>query len=667
MYLPRLEKVTVRYLSLFPSKLDRAFFKGINMIVGGNGVGKTTFISSILHAMFGGLTFSLQNEQSGKLEQVRVLPDGFFRGRLEPEDMERAEVELLFQIGKTSVTICRSLANDTIRTITASGDLPKALKDAIIASKSNAMLLDSLYVDLLEHLTGIKTPDLAFIVSALLVFDESRRTLLWQSDNQNRLLRLLFLQPDLDHQIRKLEEEVTTHDTTGRHRSERRRELNKLLSQLRATQSPNLSSTSESDAATFVALEKQYERYEAEIPKLEQLLERLNIEYAESTVKLNQVTIDIQKVQDSLESLQKTFFKSAYSDSTPSHLLILHSLIVDGKCLMCDSQSEDLRELGESLRKQAQCVVCRTTITKHLEEDTNHTVGQINRLEAELKELQAKEQALSKLTTQLLDQIRRETAELSRSQTNRLRCEQELSLARHAGGKDVRADTLFERTEREILQLDQLVADSYKKRDKSTALLRTLNRQVAQLYEQINTVLSPTFSEYGSRFLGMPCDLVVAQTKGKKPRVTMHPRFNAKERRNPTEVSESQRFFLDQAFRMALITWFHSQSKYPVLYLVETPEGSLDIAYEKNVADMYILFSKYDHTIVLTSNLNSSRFLRGIYASLPSTTDRLARTLDLIQIAQLSQVQRDPENQRAFNEVLAELQLPLLESGTTVG
>ena len=72
----------------------------------------------------------------------------------------------------------------------------------------------------------------------------------------------------------------------------------------------------------------------------------------------------------------------------------------------------------------------------------------------------------------------------------------------------------------------------------------------------------------------------------------MYPKFYGKDRQESTNVSKSQRFFLDQAFRMAYgRTIYLDQAGSPGFYIAETPEGSLDLAYERNVAKMYLEFA----------------------------------------------------------------------------
>jgi hypothetical protein len=146
----------------------------------------------------------------------------------------------------------------------------------------------------------------------------------------------------------------------------------------------------------------------------------------------------------------------------------------------------------------------------------------------------------------------------------------------------------------------------------------------------------------------------------------VYPRFYGKERGSMSQVSESQRFFLDQAFRMALITWFAERTGQLAFYIVETPEGSLDLAYERNVADMYTEFSDYGHSIIVTSNLNSSNFLRGLYKNLgDEIAGKSERTLDLLRFGHLSDVQRQERHIEAFNDRLEQLGLPLMWNDST--
>lgn len=72
----------------------------------------------------------------------------------------------------------------------------------------------------------------------------------------------------------------------------------------------------------------------------------------------------------------------------------------------------------------------------------------------------------------------------------------------------------------------------------------------------------------------------------------------------------------------------------------ETPEGSLDIAYESQVAMMFKIFSDSNNKIIFTSNLNSSDFLKELYKSIP-VEERSNRTLNLLQKGKITKVQKN--------------------------
>jgi hypothetical protein len=218
-------------------------------------------------------------------------------------------------------------------------------------------------------------------------------------------------------------------------------------------------------------------------------------------------------------------------------------------------------------------------------------------------------------------------------------------------------DPWLQEQNRAIEKLDDEIEKLYRKRDDAKAKLKKINDNIVEVLHSVNERLTPLFSNYASEFLGTNCELVIAQrTRQGKPVAYMYPRFLDKERPSMTQVSESQRFFIDQAFRMALISWFAQSNTGQTFCIVETPEGSLDLAYEVNVAKMYLEFAKQGHSIIATSNLNSSKFLVELFKHLGAEPKR--RVLDLLEYGRLTSVQdlKKPD----FNKYLRQLKLPPL-------
>lgn len=55
IFLPELLSINIKNYTLYPNGLDYTFdfVKGFNLILGGNGMGKTTFVSLIKYALIG--------------------------------------------------------------------------------------------------------------------------------------------------------------------------------------------------------------------------------------------------------------------------------------------------------------------------------------------------------------------------------------------------------------------------------------------------------------------------------------------------------------------------------------------------------------------------------------------------------------------------------------
>src|SRR5436190_10888752 len=72
MRLPILDSLTVEHLSLYKSKITQRILPGVNMVIGGNGVGKTTLVKTILFALLGNTEHERLNS-AGKPERVPVV------------------------------------------------------------------------------------------------------------------------------------------------------------------------------------------------------------------------------------------------------------------------------------------------------------------------------------------------------------------------------------------------------------------------------------------------------------------------------------------------------------------------------------------------------------------------------------------------------------------
>jgi hypothetical protein len=169
-----------------------------------------------------------------------------------------------------------------------------------------------------------------------------------------------------------------------------------------------------------------------------------------------------------------------------------------------------------------------------------------------------------------------------------------------------------------------------------------IEQSQARRYLMIETRVA----KYASEFLGMPCSFARVPGKDVDKDVSfafdvLVPSFGGTARTEPHKCSESQRFFLDIAFRMAVLDSVHELSGEGVTFICETPENSLDMAYAENVAEMFSKFSTAGCFSLLTANLQSGGVAEPLLAKARTRAERERRLINLLEYSRLSSVQEN--------------------------
>lgn len=158
-------------------------------------------------------------------------------------------------------------------------------------------------------------------------------------------------------------------------------------------------------------------------------------------------------------------------------------------------------------------------------------------------------------------------------------------------------------------------------RDQRLARFVGAQQRMTETLQSIYEEFASRFAEYSGLFLDEPCtielDLEGVRGRRRGPQLdplhaSFYPVISGYARYRPTDLSQAQRLFIDLAFRMAMLeVWRNRNPNRPLTatLILETPEGTVDLAYMMRVAAMLRRFSATGSTLVVTTNLNNPQFL----------------------------------------------------------
>jgi hypothetical protein len=200
-------------------------------------------------------------------------------------------------------------------------------------------------------------------------------------------------------------------------------------------------------------------------------------------------------------------------------------------------------------------------------------------------------------------------------------------------------DKIFSRYRVQIEEFEEQARKYRRERDEKRRKLHDLETRLQRRYDEAEGEFVPKFKRLAEKFLGLDLDVRMERKSGSAPGVTLVLEIESKERRQYHQLSESQRFFVDIALRMALAQYMSDQQEKTTLF-IDTPEGSLDIAYESKAGEMFADFVNEGYHIVMSANINSSQLLQRLAKKCGQVKMELCR---MTTWTELSEVQVEEE------------------------
>jgi DNA repair exonuclease SbcCD ATPase subunit len=484
--------------------------------------------------------------------------------------------------------------------------------------------------------------EFVFLQHFVFTFDEQRRTLFWNQSVLERVLYRAFgLEPDMAKRADSMRREIEHEDSKVRNyqfeATRMRRRINELLAQTQAASGAQ--QTYDSLMAEHKRLSTQFDDESKELRELQDDIKDANLRLAEQSVR-----------ESALRDEYAKFFDRRFDIRPPlaKHPLITQSL-AERICGLCGSDTPTAHQTIARKAQAPTCPLCDSPLRQ--EQPANPDTNRLQEIDNELAQtkqlIRNVHKTLEGLCTshnkaqRQFDATKEKLDEFDRQNSVTLESLRHL-LGRNGGEASLTAY----RDQLSVLDRDKKTA--YERREELKRQLLKLQQTLESQYLQAERSFVPLFAELAHRFLGMP--LTVQMDARQATGLNLVVTVRGSPRRQQQHLSESQRFFLDIALRMALTQHMSDPSARGGMF-IDTPEGSLDIAYEKRAGDMLAMFAEAGHRIIMTANLNSSQLLLALARRCGRSKMLLCRMTDW---SELSEVQQEEE--ALFAEAYGEIE-----------
>ncbi|MGF0335794.1 hypothetical protein [Ectopseudomonas toyotomiensis] len=637
--LPRIKKIKLESFDLYTHKPNSeiSIDKSVFCLMGANGLGKSTFLNTVNYAITGAIPdptrkfITAQEYYKDAARGDRALD--YFSGRIKEESRDAAQVTATLEWPTHSLEVTRRIfSSQTVCMLQITNLSTGSTETLSRETGHNEEHLTRLYESEALRLSRLeKFPQFAFIFHFVMTFDEGRHLLLWDDDALTNALYLAFgTDPLAVRAVEKLTREMNRESSRGRnvrfsatHVANR---IKQLLEALGSDNSADFLSQDEVQVKHDLLLSRHKER-EGYLSRKQSELRDTDLKWTDLSAKLTELTIEYDKVFS--ERIQKS--------TTVDHHPLIRSTISTNTCGVCGSSNA--AEIVLRMLEEHQCPLCNCP-TSELPAGSD-TTSALKELDSQILKTREDLTSILKTRERLTSEV--ESAELDEHTAfNELRAfetEESVRLAsidlgaNHSGIKQQ-----IEKLEREREEFIKQSKAHYKKRDEIRDQLRFYEHQLKSQYDTGSEIFVPRFRELAQEFIGLPIDIELEHRHGANSSgFGLRLRMKDQLRTTPDKLSESQRFFLDIALRMALSEFMSDSGS---TLIIDTPEGSLDIAYEARAGAMLAKFAADKNAIIMTANLRSSELVQRLALLRKSAGMQVVRMTDWTE---LSQVQKNEE------------------------
>lgn len=657
IFLPELISINIKNYTLYPNGLNYTFnfVKGFNLVLGGNGMGKTTFVSLIKYALIGNYKRQFDHLRvylDNNIERRERENDGFFRNRANSsiEIEEPPFVTLDFKVNNKLFSVKRGLNDIRLESLFIDGIevVGELISEKRYENFYERVRRDNKIEELevylpykfekeIEKETKIRFDDLIFFTNFILFFGESHQTILWNNSFQSRFINTIFNSPELNIERDNALNKAKYFDSRARHTSEDQRAIRNVLKKIEENKEKRESGNLLSE---ILKLKGKIEFLNFEEKTIHEDRTRNQSKLAQFESRRNSVSEAVNEIENHKNKLINKLSFSEYRNQHRLYDTFLKNIQTNHICPMCNSVSEELHK--KVTKEQNNCWVCNTELIDpfELNQDNKEKLDSLNKEfssnSTELKNIIEEIKKLDRENYELDASFKK--VELEKRQSQIILRQLEFENSQENNPSELQP--FYDEMERLKKEQDRFAQQSQEQKEEANRISKLIEDTVLQNVQSFSNL----FSVFANQFLGVECKLTYEKLNDDVLK-KFYPKIDGSIRESEYELSESQRFFIDHSFRMSILSHFYTT---PTFYIVETPDSSLDLSYEKNAADVFSSFLDKPYSLIITSNLNNNSFVNYIMQN----EEKEKAVVKLFEIAKKSIIQeKNQELQKLYNSI----------------
>ena len=584
-YLPKLKELHIYNFDLYKCPLDIQFSSRLNLVFGTNGLGKTTLLNILQYAIIGPYTGKVKSRNWKDQQKLKrpMLDKNYFRNRMSNQS-QQAEVKVVYSLGNDLYEVWHSLYEYKLKKVVVNGSEIIGTDSSYDAYEKKyfgqtGMELDEYLIDK-YHRQIEKSSNFPHINSYILMitemmfFTESRDFAFWEEELCKSILSK-FMPRDKYFEYDEIQKLVKKYDSQARLTSYKMSMIKDFLGD----------EFSEKVDESFQYSLEDLQKINTQVDLAKSRIERIEKDLSSNEKEKTQNRIESERVNKKMLDIEKLWYENIFPDSYQGMFNRYVPSILSGKCPFCGTEHLDIKVNVEN------CFFCKKVIKTKEKANLDEIEIERKNLEFERRRLQNNFDLLKKENANLKRSLREEETELYELIGQQQKVKKQM---------DIKSNDNVAKYQQLELQKQEYTNLWIEAKEKEQELALEIDECVKDVFQDY----CRTFKKYAYSFLGDD-KTIELELVGKADDAFFKFYLNGTERESEKSLSESQRIFVDMAYRLATLEFFHKDS----YFISETPDSTLDYLFEENAVKTFSYFINSGNTIFMSANARNSKLI----------------------------------------------------------